>query len=133
MKVIAALTAGIILAGCEGAYSANASETSAYQTSGITLVAGHSLLTAQNGMTLYTFDKDKTGASNCYGDCADSWPPYLAKANAKAPAAGFSIIKRKDGTSQWAKDGAPLYFWVGDTKPGEATGDGVGGVWHLAK
>lgn len=34
-------------------------------------------LTDQNGMTLYTFDKDRPGESNCYDQCALSWPPYL--------------------------------------------------------
>jgi len=34
---------------------------------------------------------------------------------------------------QWAKDGAPLYFWIGDSATGDTNGDGVGGVWHIAK
>jgi predicted lipoprotein with Yx(FWY)xxD motif len=33
----------------------------------------------------------------------------------------------------WAYEGWPLYLWVKDTKPGDVTGDGVGGVWHAAK
>ncbi|MEM9582912.1 MAG: hypothetical protein AAGA08_07325 [Pseudomonadota bacterium] len=133
MKLIAALTVGFLVAGCEDAYSASATSDLTSELSNVTLVAGHSILTGANGMTLYTFDKDSKGKSNCYGGCAGSWPPYLAKAGAKAPAAGFALIKRKDGTMQWAKNGAPLYFWAGDAKPGDTTGDGVGGVWHLAK
>jgi predicted lipoprotein with Yx(FWY)xxD motif len=42
-------------------------------------------------------------------------------------------VKRKDGKMQWAKDGMPLYYWVKDTKKGDATGDGVNGVWDAAK
>jgi len=45
----------------------------------------------------------------------------------------LDAIERKDGSKQWAKDGKPLYFWVGDTEPGETNGDGVGGVWHVAR
>lgn len=29
-------------------------------------------------------------------------------------------------------DGRPTYFYAGDTAPGDAKGDGAGGVWHLA-
>ena len=28
--------------------------------------------------------------------------------------------------------GKPLYTWTKDKKPGDATGDGVNKVWHLA-
>ena len=32
------------------------------------------------GMTLYMFDKDAAGASNCYDACAAMWPPFKADA-----------------------------------------------------
>ena len=44
----------------------------------------------------------------------------------------YTLVQRKDGTMQWAYDGKPLYLWKKDTKPGDMTGDGVGGVWHVA-
>lgn len=134
MKLIAALTLGIFVAGCEDAYAGydyQNSETSAAY--GAIVLAAAAKVTTPAGMTLYTFDKDVPGRSNCYGDCADSWPPYAASASAKASGKGMSIIDRKDGTRQWAKDGAPLYLWVGDAAPGDTTGDGVGGVWHIAR
>ena len=51
------------------------------------------------------------------------------------PAAGTELllVDRSDGTKQWAYDGKPLYFFVKDTKPGEAMGDGMKGVWHTVK
>ena len=39
--------------------------------------AGNKVLTDPNGMTLYTFDSDDVGQSNCYADCAQSWKPFL--------------------------------------------------------
>lgn len=84
------------------------------------------------GMTLYYFDKDGMGASNCYDKCAKNWPPLKAGAYDKAMGE-WTIIKRKDGSMQWAYDGKPVYLWVKDMKPGDTTGDGVGGVWHAAK
>lgn len=82
-------------------------------------------------MSLYTFANDVPGQSTCYGECAKSWPPYLLSDNAKAEAP-FSAIQRKDGSQQWALNGKPLYTWVADQKPGDISGDGVGGNWALA-
>ena len=92
---------------------------------------GKALVDAQ-GMTLYTFDKDSSGKSNCYDKCAANWPPLMAPAGAKAMG-DWSVVQRTDGGAQWAYKGMPLYGWVKDTKPGETTGDGVGGAWHIAK
>lgn len=90
------------------------------------------VLVDANGMTLYTFDKDGNNTSNCYDQCATNWPPLMAKAGASADGY-YSIVERNDGTQQWAYNGDPLYLWVGDQAPGDKTGDGVGGVWHIAE
>ncbi len=90
------------------------------------------MVTAKNGMMLYTFDKDKGGVSSCYADCATMWPPYLGKAQAKM-AKGWTMVKRTGGKMQWAYDGKPVYFYQGDKKKGDMTGDGMGGVWHVIK
>lgn len=84
------------------------------------------------GMSLYTFDKDTAGVSNCNDNCASVWPPYLSKGPANLPT-GFIIITRKDGSSQYTYQGKPLYYYAKDAKAGDTLGDGVGGVWHLAK
>lgn len=101
----------------------------------LAMLAGSALaaeaLTATNGMTLYTFDKDKDGASACYDQCATNWPPYIAESGAKAQE-GWTTVARKDGKMQWVYDGHPLYFFKGDSKKGDKTGDGMGGVWHVA-
>ena len=90
------------------------------------------VLTNSAGMTLYTFDKDSAGKSACNGGCAASWPPLMATATDKA-SGDYTIVTRDDGAKQWAYKGKPLYLWTKDTKPGEKTGDGVGGVWKVAK
>lgn len=83
------------------------------------------------GMTLYTFDEDGDGVSNCSGTCLKNWPALEAPAGA-APVGGFAPITRSDGSGQWAYNGRPLYLWVRDTAPGDTTGDGVRG-WHAAR
>jgi predicted lipoprotein with Yx(FWY)xxD motif len=94
-------------------------------------IGGKEVLTDAKGMTLYTFDKDTAGVTNCYDDCAVKWPPALAAADAKADGE-FTLVDRKDGSKMWAFKGMPLYGWVKDAAPGDTTGDGVGGVWHTA-
>ena len=83
------------------------------------------------GMALYTFDKDETGKTNCYDDCAKNWPPLMAEASAMA-IGEWTVVDRTDGTKMWAYDGHPLYTFIGDKAAGEVNGDGKGGVWHVA-
>lgn len=90
------------------------------------------VLVDMNEMTLYTFDKDTVGVSNCYDTCAEKWPPLFADDDDVAEG-DYTMIERKDGTKMWAYKGAPLYLWVGDSEPGDVSGDGVGGVWHVIK
>jgi predicted lipoprotein with Yx(FWY)xxD motif len=86
----------------------------------------------EKGMTLYTFDKDAANTSNCYDECAAKWPPYMADADAKSEGE-WAVIERKDGSKMWVYEHKPLYTYVDDKKPGDVTGDGKGGVWHVAK
>jgi predicted lipoprotein with Yx(FWY)xxD motif len=88
--------------------------------------------TDDKGMTLYTFDKDEAGKSNCYDQCAVNWPPFMASADAMAEG-DWTIVERTDGSKQWAYQGKPLYLWVQDKAPGDVTGEGKGdGTWHVA-
>ena len=61
------------------------------------------LMTGTNGMTLYTFDKDVDGSgkSVCNGTCATNWPPIAASADSKS-GGDWTVIKRDDGSRQWA-------------------------------
>jgi predicted lipoprotein with Yx(FWY)xxD motif len=94
-------------------------------------VGGKKIYTDANGMTLYTFDKDTKDTSNCYDQCAKNWPALKADADAKA-SGEWTIVERKDGTKMWAYEGKPLYTFIKDKKAGDMTGEGVGGVWHVA-
>ena len=93
---------------------------------------GGKVFTDAKGMTLYTFDKDEAGKTNCYDKCATNWPPLKADADAKAEGE-WSLVDRTDGTKMWAYEGKPVYTFIKDQKAGDVTGDGVGGVWHIAK
>ncbi|MNT38883.1 Secreted repeat [compost metagenome] len=90
------------------------------------------MLVDSKGMTLYTYDKDSDGKSACNGQCAENWPPLMAEAGAKAEGE-WSVVKRDDGSMQWAYGGKPVYTFVMDKKAGDVTGDGKMGVWHIVK
>lgn len=83
------------------------------------------------GMVLYTFDKDAMGKSNCDTACLKMWPAFHAAAKDKAKG-DWTLVDAADGKMMWAYDGKPLYTYAND-KPGETKGDGVAGVWHIAK
>src|SRR5579859_3878333 len=70
-------------------------------------------------MTVYTFDSDKQGVSNCTDACAKKWPPYTSGATAQWTfPTNITVIKRADGSEQFAWKGMPLYYYSGDQKAG---------------
>jgi len=102
---------------------------------------GNVLIDGQN-MTLYLFVPDnRSGKSACYGKCAQAWPPLLLPEGTKEPIEGAGVdssllgtTRRNDGTTQITYNKWPLYLWVGDTQPGDATGQGInnqGGLWYV--
>lgn len=95
-------------------------------------VEKNGLLTNKEGRTLYTFDKDSEGKSNCNAACLAMWPAFVV-GNAALADTKFSIVKRDDGVLQWAYQGSPLYLYAGDSKAEEVNGDGKGGVWHVLR
>ena len=108
-----------------GASSAAGAIISAASSPGFGMV-----LTGPNGMTLYTHAGDSATTSTCTGGCATAWPPL---ATTSQPMAGTGVtgqlgtLTRSDGTTQVTYRGLPLYYWEGDTKAGDVTGNGVDG------
>jgi len=85
-------------------------------------------------MTLYHFDNDTTGTSNCTGTCATTWPPLkFTGTGTPTGTTNLTVITRTDGTKQVAYKGMPLYHYSGDNKPGDTQGDGLFGLWHVTK
>ncbi len=93
------------------------------------------ILVGNNGMTLYMFTNDKPDVSNCNAGCLAQWPPLITQGK---PVLGDGVDDSLVGTTKLA-DGRmivtynhmPLYYWVNDKKPGDTTGQGVGGVWYV--
>ena len=95
-------------------------------------------LVDDKGRTLYDFPPDVHGTSTCYGACAALWPPLTTTAKPRAGAGVnpslLGTTKRSDGKLEVTYNGHPLYYWVGDHKPGQTTGQGLnqfGGPWWV--
>lgn len=93
-------------------------------------------LTDAAGRTLYFYEGDTKGASNCYKYCAEKFPPFTAKGKLTAgdglAAAGLGTMKRSTGETQVTYDGHPLYYFVSDMQPGNTSGHAsrmAGGSW----
>jgi predicted lipoprotein with Yx(FWY)xxD motif len=97
-------------------------------------VGGVTLLTNASGLTLYWFAPDTSTKSACYGSCAAYWPPVTGTPSAGPGVTGtLGTISRTDGTKQATYDGHPLYTYIGDNAPGQASGNNLnlnGGLWH---
>jgi predicted lipoprotein with Yx(FWY)xxD motif len=97
-------------------------------------IGGTRVLTNARGFTLYSFAPDTATASRCYGTCAAYWPPVTGAATAGTGLPGKTgTIQRTDGSRQLTYNGHPLYTYIGDSAPGQASGNNVnlnGGLWH---
>jgi predicted lipoprotein with Yx(FWY)xxD motif len=111
--------------------------TAAQETGGATVAVANSslgdILVDAEGRTLYAFTKDKGDKSACSGECATNWPALTgsATAGAGAQASLLSSSMQASGASQVTYDGRPLYYFAGDTKPGDVNGQAVGNVWFV--
>jgi len=87
------------------------------------------------GYALYAFTADKPNRSTCYGACAAAWPPYLVR---RKPTGNrlLGVTRRRDGRLQVTLAGRPLYYYVGDRRPGQILCQNVpefGGTWLVVR
>ena len=137
ISVLALVLLGVAVAGAATAPTAPAPSSSS-AASGQALktiqIKGVTVLTNSKGMTLYWFAPDTPTKSACYGSCAAYWPPVYGAQKAGPGVTGkLGTIKRTDGTIQATYDGHPLYTYIGDSHPGQATGNNInlnGGFWY---
>lgn len=154
--VLGAGISAFLLAGCSSSASTATTSTTSttaspattttvgpfYQVGTGTVKGLGTVLVNGKGMTLYLFVPDRQSSkSTCYGACAQAWPPLLLPSGVTTPLAGagaesslLGTTKRSDGTTQVTYNKWPLYLWVGDTQPGQATGQGInnlGGLWYV--
>jgi predicted lipoprotein with Yx(FWY)xxD motif len=96
---------------------------------------GKSVLANLKGRTLYSLSVEKHGKFICTGACTATWHPLLVSAatKPKGPVA-LGTVERPEGKTQVTFKGRPLYTFSGDTRAGQANGEGFMdvGTWHAA-
>jgi predicted lipoprotein with Yx(FWY)xxD motif len=98
------------------------------------------VLVNSRGFTLYMFKPDHQKRVTCKGRCAAVWPPLKLKQGQK-PTAGGAAKQHLLGSDKNPSGGRvvtynrwPLYRYIGDSKPGQATGQATdlnGGLWYV--
>ena len=128
-----ATTANTPAAGGNSSSSSSAPAAAGGSTVTEKTIGGQQVLVDSKGMTLYWFAIDTSTASKCTGSCLTYWPPVKGPVTAGSGVTGtLGTITRSDGTMQATYMGHPLYTYIGDKSPGQATGNGKnlsGGLW----
>ena len=96
------------------------------------------VLVDASGRTLYLFERDKPDMSSCTGACQSIWPSFTSQSKPKATggvsAAKLRTIAATGGKQEVTYNGHPLYYYVGDRKPGDTAGEGLnqfGAEWYV--
>jgi predicted lipoprotein with Yx(FWY)xxD motif len=122
--------------------SASASSPASAASAGtvITTSSGSAgtFLTDGSGHAVYLWVKDGMNKSECSGACAGAWPPVTVSgtltASGGAEGSDLGTITGANGSKQVTYDGHPLYYYAGDSGPGQSNGqgsDGFGAKWWL--
>ena len=103
-------------------------------------------LADREGRTLYMFANDATGQSLCSGNCEALWPAFnvpdlkASDVDTSLRFSDFAVVQNAAGRKQLAYKGWPLYYYAPSTNGanrlealGSTGGDGVGGIWFVAK
>lgn len=146
MKKVIIITSMVVLLAAFGmaqswsTNSVNTSTSSITNTSSYTInisyksEIGHYLV-GPNGMTLYYFTENVNGKT-FNGPYLDLWSPFYVS-NISVPkdlnSKDFSVVTGGNGKPQIAYKGWPLYYYIGDSKPGETNGQGFKGLWYVMK
>jgi len=147
--VALALASALVLAACGSSSSSTSTTSSASTTPSSsprpasvvatkTTSLGTFLVDAK-GRALYLWDADHGSKSTCSGACAQAWPPLTTtaatpKASGATKASLLGTTKRADGSREVTYAGHPLYYYEGDTTPGQTTGQGsdsFGSPWWV--
>jgi predicted lipoprotein with Yx(FWY)xxD motif len=96
---------------------------------------GETILTNTKGRTLYSLSAETKGKFICTASCLSIWHPLVIKEGVKPTGpAKLGAVERPDGRTQVTYKGRPLYSFGGDTKAGQANGQGIKdvGTWRAA-
>jgi predicted lipoprotein with Yx(FWY)xxD motif len=136
LLAIAAAVIGAALAACGNGTAAGPPQ---YEVLTRSIPGLGQIITDGRGFTLYMYGPDHRGLSQCSGFCAQQWPPLVLPRGVTRPEAGPGVrtsllgtVRRANGELQETYGGWPLYLWIGDSSPGQATGQADDmGLWYV--
>jgi predicted lipoprotein with Yx(FWY)xxD motif len=86
---------------------------------------------------VYIWEKEPTSTPECYGECAEAWPPVLTRGEPRATGdvdhSKLGTTRRRDGSTQVTYNGHPLYYYAHEG-PGEVLCHDItthGGTWWV--
>ena len=133
VSLLALALLGVAVANAAGGPPASAGSGTRVTLKTVT-IGGVQVLTDAHGLTLYWFASDTPTMSKCTGSCAAYWPPLLGSPRPGPGVTGnLGTISRGGRSVQATYDGHPLYTYIGDSRPGQATGNNLdlnGGLWY---
>lgn len=94
------------------------------------------VVTNQDGRTLYRFDQDSGSPSKatCTGGCASIWPPVIATSTnfqlTGVDQSQVGTVTLADGSKQVTIGGWPVYQFSGDKAAGDSKGEGFMNLWY---
>jgi predicted lipoprotein with Yx(FWY)xxD motif len=90
-----------------------------------------------DGRAIYIWEVETTPTAECYGDCAEAWPPVLTDGTPTAIGAVdgklLGTTQRTDGKMQVTYNGHPLYYYAHE-EAGEVKCHNIrthGGLWWV--
>jgi predicted lipoprotein with Yx(FWY)xxD motif len=141
-----ALASTLVLAACGSSTSGTTSNSTSTATNsprpasivGTKTSSLGTFLVDAKGRALYLWDADHGPMSACTGDCATDWPPLTTTgtptASGQAKSSLLGTTKRADGSREVTYAGHPLYYFAGDSAPGQTSGQGsdsFGSPWWV--
>lgn len=95
------------------------------------------MLFNDEGQAIYIWELEDSTEAECYGDCAEAWPPVLTDGAPRATGSVRSDLlgttKRTDGSTQVTYNGHPLYYYAHEGA-GEVKCHNIsthGGLWWV--
>ncbi len=110
-------------------------------TTGVVITTGDSefgtMLFNDKKQAIYIWELEESTKAECYGDCAEAWPPVLTEGTPRATGSVSNNLlgttKRTDGSTQVTYNGHPLYYYAHE-EAGEIKCHNVsthGGLWWV--
>jgi len=134
--IVLALAAALLLTSLAGVLLASRADAASPATVAVRGSAYGPILFDGRGFVLYAFTRDTRNRSTCSGACAAAWPLYRSRGTLRAGKGARAGLIGRTRSGQITYAGRPLYYYVGDRRPGQILCQDVfefGGRWLVVR